>query len=93
MSGVFKFENGNEVKDSITGFTGVVVARTEWLNGCIRYVVQSRKMGVDKKLIDNTFDEQQLSLLHPPKPVKIKKERPGGPFKNTTKFGATPRKF
>ena len=92
MSGVFKFENGNEVKDSITGFTGVVVARTEWLNGCIRYVVQSRKMGVDKKLIDNTFDEQQLSLLHPPKPVKIKKERPGGPFKNTTKFSVTPKR-
>lgn len=93
MGAVFKFENGDEVKDSITGFKGVVVARTEWLNGCIRYVIQSRKRSKEGKPVDDTIDEQQLSLLHPPKPVKIKKERPGGPFKDTSKFNTQLKKF
>lgn len=31
---MFKFENGQIVKDMITGFTGVVVARVNYMTGC-----------------------------------------------------------
>lgn len=92
MNGVFKFENGDEVKDTITGFAGVVVARTEWLNGCIRYVVQSRKLGKDDKPVDMSVDEPQLVYLHPPKPKKEPKKRPGGPHDSPQRH-AEPRRF
>lgn len=31
---------GSIVKDTITGFTGIAVARCEYLNGCVQYEVQ-----------------------------------------------------
>lgn len=89
---MFKFNCGDEVKDSITGFTGVVVARTEWMNGCLRYVVQSKKREVSTgKAIEDNFDEGQLSLLHPKKEKK-KKDRPGGPFPGPARL-TSPRRF
>lgn len=35
---------GDIVKDKITGFEGVVIAKTEWLYGCIRIGIQSRSI-------------------------------------------------
>ena len=31
---------GQKVRDTITGNEGTVVARTEWLHGCVRVTVQ-----------------------------------------------------
>jgi len=58
---IFKYECGDEVKDSISDFKGTITARTEWLNRCVRYVVQSKKTAADGKLMDNSFDETQLT--------------------------------
>lgn len=33
---------GDEVRDIVSGYTGIVVARTEWANGCVRYGVQGK---------------------------------------------------
>ena len=30
---------GDRVKDKITGFTGIAVSRTEYINGCVQYTV------------------------------------------------------
>ncbi len=87
---LFKFENGDEVKDKITGFTGVIIARTEWLNGCIRYVVQSKKRTAEGKAIDDNIDEGQLVLTT--KAKKEKKDKPGGPFPAPQRM-ASPRKY
>lgn len=55
---------GDTAKDTITGFEGVVVARTEWLNGCARLTIQPRGLDKDGKVMDsNTFDEAQLQLV------------------------------
>lgn len=54
---------GDKVKDSITGFSGIVVARTEWLNGCARITVQPEKTDKDGKVPEtHTFDEPQLTV-------------------------------
>lgn len=37
---MFKFENGVEVKDKVTGFTGKITGRVEYLTGCNQYIVQ-----------------------------------------------------
>lgn len=59
-----KINVGDSAKDTITGFTGVVVARTEWLNGCARLTIQPSQLDKDGKPIDTfTFDEMQLEFV------------------------------
>ena len=52
---------GDKVKDKITGFEGITVAKVIYLNGCISYEVQPQKLK-DGKMLDTVwFDEQQLT--------------------------------
>ncbi len=68
---------GDKVKDSVTGFVGIVTARTEWLNGCIRLAVQGPLK--DGKVPDTEhFDETQLVLVKS-KVVPSLVSRTGGP--------------
>lgn len=69
---------GDIVKDKITGFEGVVVARTDWLNGCVRMVVQTKKLKDGAPLEPQTFDVEQLELV---KSAAHPKGKPaGGPM-------------
>lgn len=67
----FKFGLGDRVKDRISGFSGIVIARTDWLNQCHRYSVQPEAMHEGKPLENQGFDEGDLVLVkanvHPPK--------------------------
>jgi len=78
-------ELGNKVRDNITGFEGIVVARTEWINGCIRFHVQPEKLTKDGKIIDDEwFDAQRLVVVSKAKP-KVSKDsvaKAGGPQKD-----------
>ena len=56
----FKFDLGETVKDTITGFEGVVTRRTQWLNNCNTYGVQPRKLMEGKIQEPGNFDEPQL---------------------------------
>ena len=73
---------GGEVRDKITGFKGIAIARTEWLYGCARIVVQP-PVGKDGKCPANeTFDELQLDVLKAAKiavETPTSSERTGGP--------------
>lgn len=54
---------GLEVKDVVSGFTGVVVAKHTYINGCERLTVQP-KVDKDGKLPEEkTFDEPQLEIV------------------------------
>ncbi|MEI6528331.1 MAG: hypothetical protein WCO10_01505 [bacterium] len=69
---------GDEVKDIITGFRGIVVFRAEHLLGCVRVGVQTPLAG-DLKVEDSTqtFDEAQLlvctrgKVSSPAKPLAV----------------------
>lgn len=76
----FKYELGSTVKDQITNFEGVVVARTQYMTGCNRYAVQPRALDRDGKPIDwHNFDENQLVQVTD-KELKIKEAKvKGGP--------------
>lgn len=68
---------GDEAKDAITGFKGVVVAKTEWLNGCARLTIQPQELNKGKPIDAHTFDENQLILV---KATKYEAKRDtGGP--------------
>lgn len=68
-------ELGDVVKDTITGFQGVVIARTDWLNGCVRLTIQPRKLESGKMVDSQTIDVEQLQLV---KAKKIPRSSPGG---------------
>ncbi len=71
-------ELGCVAKDTISGFTGIVVAITEWLNGCIRITLQPQKLDGGKLLDSGTFDVEQIAVVKPlSKPRDVK--RHGGP--------------
>jgi hypothetical protein len=78
----FIFELGDEVKDKITGFKGIVRSRTQFLTGCNVYGVQSMKV----KTGENPeswyhMDEGQMELVKSRKIVLEKNEEKskGGP--------------
>jgi hypothetical protein len=54
---------GQEVRDTISGFEGVVIAVTNWLYGCRRITVQPRDMKDGKPIESCTFDEPQLLAM------------------------------
>lgn len=43
---------GDEVRDKISGFEGVIVARTEYLWGCVQYAVASRRLKDSGEVLD-----------------------------------------
>lgn len=52
---------GDTARDTITGFTGVVICIAQWLYGCRRLTLQPRELKQDGKPCDYvTFDEAQL---------------------------------
>lgn len=64
---MFKFKNGDIVRDLVTGLKGAIVSRTDHLTGCNRYYVQPR-IGDDGKLIDGCyFDEMALEHIQEPR--------------------------
>jgi hypothetical protein len=73
----FKFGLGDEVKDSITGFKGIVTARTQWLHGCNVYRVQPQDLKDGKRLEVDHFDEPQLEVVE--EEVHKEHRKTGGP--------------
>ena len=69
---------GVKAKDKVTGFTGILVARTEWLNGCVRVTLQP-PMDKDGKIPESgTFDEPQIEVVG--KGVQAHQAPTGGPL-------------
>ena len=66
-------ELGKKYKDSITGFEGIATARTEYMFGCVRILLEGKKLKPDGTSNELWFDEQRLV------PKAAKKEPPGGP--------------
>jgi hypothetical protein len=73
-----KFALKETVRDSITGFEGIVTGATFWSNGCVRYSVQSKTMKDGKPIEPEWFDEQQLESVAAAPEQTIEKR--GGPM-------------
>ena len=70
---------GDKAKDDITGYQGVIVAITEWLNGCRRTTIQTSEMVEGKPVESQTFDAEQVSRVGRNPPAKREQSRTGGP--------------
>lgn len=54
---------GAKVRDKVTGLTGIVVCRSEWLHGCVRIVVQPQELKDGKPVESSVFDEPSLEVI------------------------------
>lgn len=70
-------ELGQEVRDVLTGASGTVIARSEYLHGCVRVSVQPREVKDGMPGEWFTVDEPQLEIVADT-PAPRPKQR-GGP--------------
>ena len=74
-----KIELGDKAKDQVTGFKGIVVAITAWLNGCKRIMIQPQKLGEKGETVPTEcFDEFQVEVIKKQVVVTVSHET-GGP--------------
>lgn len=82
---------GDKVKDSVTGFSGIVVAKSDFLNGCTRYGVQSEQLKDGIPTEAQWFDEPQLKVVKSCV-VSTGPRDTGGPLPFTPKRTSDPRR-
>lgn len=70
---------GDTARDVLTGFEGVVVAKSEWLNGCMRMTIQPRGLKDGKPIAPEGFDIEQLELVEKAD-VEMPTKKAGGPM-------------
>lgn len=80
MTVEFEFNNGEEVRDLVSGFTGIIDCSALWLNGCRRYSIQPRmKEGETTKPESIWMDEETLEKISDGVNKKVKPTKTGGP--------------
>jgi len=83
---MFKFNLGDILRDKVTGFTGVVMARSDYFMGCRHCALQAQKVSKDGKVPEwEWLDEIRLEKVPGKKNISfvpIKAKGPGGPSQN-----------
>ena len=69
---------GKKVKCKVTGMAGIAIAKITFLNGCIQYEVQPKKLKDGLPVATKWVDIEQLEIVSTPK-KKVVKKRTGGP--------------
>lgn len=59
----FGFSNGDEVKETVTGFEGIITGSVIYLTGCNQYLVAAKAKDNFTEPISNWYDEGRLTLL------------------------------
>ena len=76
----FKYNNGEQVIDQVSGFTGIIDCCSIWINGCRRYSVQPRiKEGETTKPDSLWMDEESLEKVSEGVSKDIIPTKTGGP--------------
>ena len=58
-----KIKLGQVVRDKISGNEGTAIARTEWLNGCVRITIQPEGTKDGCPFDNFTVDEPQIEVV------------------------------
>jgi hypothetical protein len=74
-------ELGDKVKDKVSGFNGVVVSKTKYLNGCCRVGVKPQSLEKGSTIDEEWFDVGQLEIVDK-KAVSVVPKDTGGPAVN-----------
>ncbi len=68
---------GDEVRCIYTGFKGIAIYKTEFINGCIQYGVAPKWDKKDSLREEMGIDSQSLEVIKPKKKKVVKKETGG----------------
>lgn len=80
MSSIKSVELGDKVKDIVTGYTGIAIARTQWLQGCDRITIQASAKS-DGSVPDSlSVDEPQIAIIKRGVAKPKAKRTTGGPM-------------
>ena len=82
----FKFNLGDKLEDSITGFKGICVWRSQWISNCNTYGLKPTGLKDGAPMESVQFDEPMLSVVE--KEVHKESRKTGGP---TESISATNR--
>ena len=63
MNELDKINLGDKVKDKVTGYTGIAVSSTDYLQGCTRIAVQAQELKDGKPVAELWVDEPQLTII------------------------------
>ena len=72
---MLQIELGDKVKDTITTFTGIAMAKLTYYNGCVRFEILPDKLHEGKPIESIWIDIQQLKVV---KKAKKKETKKGG---------------
>ena len=73
-----KFELGKLCKDRVSGFKGIAVCESRWLNKCVRITLQPQTVNKDGAPLGNeTFDIEQIEVIGDG--IKVVAKPSGGP--------------
>ena len=59
----FKHELGKKAKDKISGMSGILTSRCEFLTGCNRYCISPQELKDGRPIEGMYFDEDQIEIL------------------------------
>jgi hypothetical protein len=77
---------GNKVRDLVTGYEGIVIARVEYLNGCVQFGVKGQAVNNDTK--DSQFiDHEQLEKIDDGITEVVQQRKTGGIIWDRPKSG------
>jgi hypothetical protein len=81
---------GGEARDTVTGFVGICVIRSDYISGCSRVSLQP-PVGADGKIPEpGHFDEPMCEVLTPAK-APCKHSDKGGPGSPVPRASSVPR--
>ena len=75
----FKFNNGQEAKDIVSGFTGIITSRCDYLTGCNQYCLLAPSKD-NAEPVSRWVDENRVEILADGRNVSLPTdETVGGP--------------
>ena len=70
---------GKKVRDTVTGVTGIAIAKIEYMNGCVQYNIQPKVVKDGVAAEARWVDVGQLELVKVRKAASAKPGDTGGP--------------
>lgn len=76
---------GKKVRDTVSGFEGIITSRVEYINGCVQFCVTPKVVKDNIRPDSEYIDEAQIEIIKEEK-VEIESKRTGGHQANTPPF-------
>ena len=74
----FKFKNGDQVREMVTGFTGIITGSVYYLTGCNQYLVTAKQKDEFSEASTVWYDEGRLEYIdNQITPEMVEAEAPG----------------